>query len=637
VQDVINPAQKGDVVGQVCEASRDDVETALAAAAGFAQSWQDTTPASRAALLDRTADLFERDHAELMALAVREAGKSLPNAIAELREAVDFLRYYAQQVRTSTSVQALGPVTCISPWNFPLAIFTGQVAAALAAGNAVLAKPAEQTPLIAHRAVELFLEAGIPAAALQLLPGRGEIVGAALTADVRVKGVIFTGSTEVAQLINRTLADRGIRESCDIALIAETGGQNALIVDSSALPEQVVNDVLVSAFDSAGQRCSALRVLFLQEEIADKTIRMLKGAMQELRVGSPDRLATDIGPVIDAEAQRNLLAHIDRMKGSAKDHFALELPAQLALEGTFVPPTVLEIESLEQLKHEVFGPVLHVVRYRRADLGKVVDAINATGYGLTLGIHSRIDETIDFITARAHIGNIYVNRNIVGAVVGVQPFGGEGKSGTGPKAGGPLYLKRLQRQAAPLLKHDRQADPGVVALQAWARANGHADVAALGEQYAHVALTGVTLDLPGPTGERNGLAFAPRGSVLCVAATVEGMLNQLAAALATGNRALVPMAGRDLIPGELPQQARDRVRFLKEEEVAEEEFQAALVETGANPHVRKQLAARPGAIIAIIDTEAKAAVPVWRLVAERAVCVNTTAAGGNASLMTLGL
>jgi RHH-type proline utilization regulon transcriptional repressor/proline dehydrogenase/delta 1-pyrroline-5-carboxylate dehydrogenase len=364
---------------------------------------------------------------------------------------------------------------------------------------------------------------------------------------------------------------------------------------------------------------------------------MLKGAMQELRVGSPDRLATDIGPVIDAEAQRNLLAHIDRMKGSAKDHFALELPAQLALEGTFVPPTVLEIESLEQLQHEVFGPVLHVVRYRRADLGNVVDAINATGYGLTLGIHSRIDETIDFITARAHIGNIYVNRNIVGAVVGVQPFGGEGKSGTGPKAGGPLYLKRLQHQAAPLLKHDRQADPGLVALQAWARANGHAGVAALGEQYAHVALTGVTLELPGPTGERNGLAFAPRGSVLCVAATVEGMLNQLAAALATGNRALVPMAGRDLIPGELPQQARDRVRFLKEEEVAEEQFQAALVETGANPHVRKQLAARPGAIIAIIDTEAKAAVPVWRLVAERAVCVNTTAAGGNASLMTLGL
>ncbi|GAB3430205.1 trifunctional transcriptional regulator/proline dehydrogenase/L-glutamate gamma-semialdehyde dehydrogenase [Massilia solisilvae] len=634
---VVNPAQNADVVGQVREASRADVETALAAATAFAQEWQDTPAAKRAELLERVADLYERDYAELMALAVREAGKSLPNAIAEIREAVDFLRYYAQQVRATAPAQALGPVTCISPWNFPLAIFTGQVAAALAAGNVVLAKPAEQTPLIAHRAVELFIEAGIPPAALQLLPGRGEVVGAALTGDTRIKGVIFTGSTEVAQLINRTLAERGIKEGCDIALIAETGGQNALIVDSSALPEQVVNDVLTSAFDSAGQRCSALRVLFLQEEIADKTVRMLKGAMSELRVGCPDRLSTDIGPVIDAEAQRNLLGHIERMKTSARDHFALGLPANVNAQGTFVPPTVLEIDSLAQLTHEVFGPVLHVVRYRRDDLGKVVDSINATGYGLTLGVHSRIDETIDFITARAHIGNIYVNRNIVGAVVGVQPFGGEGKSGTGPKAGGPLYLKRLQRQAAPLLQHDHQADPGLAALLQWMHSNGHTGAEALGAQYAKVALTGITLELPGPTGERNRLSFAPRGNVLCVAATVQGMLNQLAAALSTGNRAVVPLAGRDLIPGELPQQARDRVRFVKEEEIAGTEFQAALLETGANANVRVQLAARPGAIVAIVDTDGQSAIPVWRLVAERAVCVNTTAAGGNASLMTLGL
>ncbi|HWJ94167.1 MAG TPA: bifunctional proline dehydrogenase/L-glutamate gamma-semialdehyde dehydrogenase PutA, partial [Telluria sp.] len=470
--DIVNPAQKGDVVGQVQEASREDVDTALAAASAFSQQWQDTPVAERAAMLERTADLFEQNMAELMALAVREAGKSLPNAIAEIREAVDFLRYYAVELRNAPAAQALGPVTCISPWNFPLAIFTGQVAAALAAGNVVLAKPAEQTPLIAHRAVELFLQAGVPQAALQLLPGRGEVVGAALTADSRIKGVIFTGSTEVAQLINRTLAKRAIDEGYDIPLIAETGGQNALIVDSSALPEQVVNDVLVSAFDSAGQRCSALRVLFLQEEIADKTIRMLKGALSELRVGSPDRLATDIGPVIDREAQRNLLAHIERMKVTANAHFALELPASLQAQGTFVPPTVLEIDSLAELKHEVFGPVLHVVRYRRADLAKVIDSINATGYGLTMGIHSRIDETIDFITARAHIGNIYVNRNIVGAVVGVQPFGGEGKSGTGPKAGGPLYLKRLQRDAAPLMQHQRQAEPSLAALLDWARAHG---------------------------------------------------------------------------------------------------------------------------------------------------------------------
>jgi RHH-type proline utilization regulon transcriptional repressor/proline dehydrogenase/delta 1-pyrroline-5-carboxylate dehydrogenase len=634
--DVVNPAQKGDVVGQVREASVEDVQTALAAASAFAPQWQGTAVDERAALLDRVADLYERDSAELMALAVREAGKSLPNAIAELREAVDFLRYYAQQIRTGAPAQALGPVTCISPWNFPLAIFTGQISAALAAGNVVLAKPAEQTPLIAHRAVQLFLEAGMPPAALQLLPGRGEVVGAALTADSRIKGVIFTGSTEVAQLINRTLAQRGIKEGCDIALIAETGGQNALIVDSSALPEQVVNDVLSSAFDSAGQRCSALRVLFLQEEIADKTIRMLKGAMQELRVGSPDRLATDIGPVIDAEAQRNLLAHIDRMKGSARSHFALELPVSVTSQGTFVPPTVLEIDSLDQLKHEVFGPVLHVVRYRREDLAKVVDSINATGYGLTLGVHSRIDETIDFITSRAHIGNIYVNRNIVGAVVGVQPFGGEGKSGTGPKAGGPLYIKRLQRQPGQQLDAVRAADPGPDALQ-WSRAGGQSKIAGLVEKYARLSLAGSTLELPGPTGERNSLAFPPRGNVLCVAATEQGMLNQLSAVIATGNHALVPLAGRDLVPAELQQAAHDRVSFLKNEEIEAANFQAAMLETGVDSNVRAQLAARPGVIVAIIDTDGKEDIPVWRLVAERAICVNTTAAGGNASLMTLGM
>lgn len=634
---VVNPAQSADIVGKVLEASKADVDTALAAATAFAGEWQASANGERAAALVRVADLFEENMAELMALAVREAGKSLPNAIAEIREAVDFLRYYAAQAKDATAAQALGPVTCISPWNFPLAIFTGQVAAALAAGNVVLAKPAEQTPLIAHRAVQLFHEAGIPAAALQLLPGRGEVVGAALTGDARVKGVIFTGSTEVAQFINRTLAKRGEVEGIDIPLVAETGGQNALIVDSSALPEQVVQDVLSSAFDSAGQRCSALRVLFLQDDIADKTIRMLKGALGELRVGSPDRLATDIGPVIDAEAQRNLLAHIERMKATAKKHFALELPASVTSQGTFVPPTVLEIGSLDELKHEVFGPVLHIVRYRRADLGKVVDSINATGYGLTLGVHSRIDETIDFITTRAHVGNIYVNRNIVGAVVGVQPFGGEGKSGTGPKAGGPLYLKRLQRGAAPLLEHKRKAYPALVSLLVWARTHGHGHIVQLGEGYTRTQLNGSELVLPGPTGERNTLAFCPRGAVLCAADTLPALLNQLAAALATGNRAYV-LAGAGLaVPDDLPAEVKDRIRFVGAADVAQCDFQIALVETGLKGALRSQLAARPDAIVGIVDTDGNAPVDLWRLVAERALCVNTTAAGGNASLMTLGL
>ncbi|MFC5477502.1 trifunctional transcriptional regulator/proline dehydrogenase/L-glutamate gamma-semialdehyde dehydrogenase [Massilia suwonensis] len=634
---VKNPAQHADVVGQVQEAAALDVETALAAASAFAGEWNASANGERAAILARVADLFEANCTELMALAVREAGKSLPNAIAEIREAVDFLRYYGAQVKDATQAQALGPVTCISPWNFPLAIFTGQVAAALAAGNVVLAKPAEQTPLIAHRAVELFYEAGIPRAALQLLPGRGEVVGAALTADPRVKGVIFTGSTEVAQLINRTLAKRGEAEGIDIPLVAETGGQNALIVDSSALPEQVVQDVLSSAFDSAGQRCSALRVLFLQEDIADKTIRMLKGALQELRVGSPDRLATDIGPVIDLEAQRNLLAHIERTKATAKQHFALELPAAVTAQGTFVPPTVLEIGSLAELKHEVFGPVLHIVRYRRADLNKVVEQINATGYGLTLGVHSRIDETIDFITTRAHVGNIYVNRNIVGAVVGVQPFGGEGKSGTGPKAGGPLYIKRLQRQATPLLTHANAPYAALAALLVWARNNGHQDIVSLGETYARTQLNGTTLALPGPTGEKNSLAFFPRGVVLCAANSTKGMLNQLAAALATGNRAFVLAGAGVAMPEELPPEVKDRIRFIGAAEVDKCEFGIALLEAGVQGNVRSQLAARTGAIVGIVDTDASTPVALWRLVAERAVCVNTTAAGGNASLMTLGL
>ncbi len=634
---VINPAQSADIVGQVTEATVADVDTALQAAESAFPAWEGMGASARADIVAKVGDLFEANMGELMALAVREAGKSLPNAIAEIREAVDFLRYYADEIRAAGDGKALGAVTCISPWNFPLAIFTGQVAAALAAGNVVLAKPAEQTPLIAHRAVQLFHEAGVPAGALQLLPGRGETVGAALTADPRVKAVIFTGSTEVAQLINRTLAKRAVDEGCDIPLIAETGGQNALIVDSSALPEQVVQDVLSSAFDSAGQRCSALRVLFLQEDIADKTIKMLKGAMQELRVGVPDRLATDIGPVIDREAQQNLLGHIERTKASARQYFGLELPAALEAQGTFVPPTVLEIGSMAELQREVFGPVLHIVRYRRADLAKVVDTINGTGYGLTLGVHSRIDETIDFITARAHVGNIYVNRNIVGAVVGVQPFGGEGKSGTGPKAGGPLYLKRLQKASAPLLQRARHSNAALDGLMGWMQANGHGDCAVLAEGYTSTTLDGMSLELPGPTGERNVLGFVPRGAILCAASSPKGALNQLAAVLATGNRALVLADSRDQVLATLPAEVKERVRFVGEAELDGLDFQMAMVEDGLKGNLQQKLAARQGAIVGIVDTRADQAVALWRLVAERAVCVNTTAAGGNASLMTLGL
>ena len=632
---VLNPANQLDQVGSVIEANSQDVQTALHAAQHFALDWQTKAPSERAAVLKKSADLLEAKTLDFMALAIREAGKSLPNALAEVREAVDFLRYYAAQVEAQTQTQALGPVVCISPWNFPLAIFIGEVSAALAAGNVVLAKPAEQTPLIAYRAVQLMHEAGIPVAALQFLPGSGEIVGAELVADHRVRGVIFTGSTEVAQIINRTLTKRSVSEGIDIPLIAETGGQNAMIVDSSALPEQVVNDVLSSAFDSAGQRCSALRILCLQEDIADKTIEMLHGAMQELRVGQPDRLATDIGPVIDAEAQKNLLTHIEHMRHKAKSVFALDLPLTCR-QGTFFAPTVLEIGDLSDLKKEVFGPVLHVLRFKRNDLGALIDQINATGFGLTLGVHSRIDETINYITSRAHVGNIYVNRNIVGAVVGVQPFGGEGKSGTGPKAGGPLYLKRLQRTPQTGLGghtvYERQVPSALTALTLWAKAQGQQKVAELAEQYAHSSPYKITQVLPGPTGERNTLSFAPRGHIFCAASSLPCLLNQITATLATGNTPVLPKQSMALLPANLPAELS---QLIVNAEAEQSGAQIALVEGSLLHQYKAGFALQDGAIVSVIESHDHKELPLWRLVAERALCVNTTAAGGNASLMAM--
>ena len=391
---------------------------------------------------------------ELMALCAREAGKTVHDAVAEVREAVDFCRYYAGQARrhfaepivlpgptgehNELSLHGRGVFACISPWNFPLAIFTGQVTAALASGNTVLAKPAEQTPAIAAKAVNLLYEAGVPRRALQLLSGDGATVGARLTSDPRVAGVAFTGSTETARLINRSLADR---DAPLATLIAETGGQNAMVVDSSALPEQVVKDVIGSAFLSAGQRCSALRVLYVQEDIAEHVIQMLTGAMHELVVGNPAMLVTDVGPVIDEEALGVLQRHADAMTSSAR--LIARTPIPKGLDGHFFAPCAFEIDSIRSLEREVFGPVLHVARFRARDLDAVIDDINATGYGLTLGVHSRIDRTQEQVAEQVRAGNRYVNRTMTGAVVGVQPFGGEGLSGTGPKAGGPHYMLRF--------------------------------------------------------------------------------------------------------------------------------------------------------------------------------------------------
>nr|WP_239556707.1 bifunctional proline dehydrogenase/L-glutamate gamma-semialdehyde dehydrogenase PutA [Dyella flava] len=453
---VTNPADRRDKVGSYVSADAALVDKALANGVAAQPAWDRLPAASRAAILEHAADQLEVRRGEFMALCVREAGKSLPDAIAEVREAADFLRYYATMARrlfghpeqlpgpTGESNQLFlngrGVFVCISPWNFPLAIFLGQVSAALAAGNSVIAKPAEQTSLIGYAAVKLLHEAGVPADVLQYLPGDGAVVGAALTKDPRVAGVAFTGSTETAWAINRALAARNAPIA---ALIAETGGQNAMIADSSALPEQIVKDVIASAFQSAGQRCSAARVLFVQEDIADKVTGMLAGAMAELKIGDPGQLSTDVGPVIDEDALKILNDHAARMDKEAKKIAEAKLDAAATGNGTFFAPRAYEIPSLDILKREVFGPVLHVIRWKGADLPKVIDAINATGYGLTLGVHSRIDDTVEYIRSHARVGNCYVNRNQIGAVVGVQPFGGESLSGTGPKAGGPHYLLRF--------------------------------------------------------------------------------------------------------------------------------------------------------------------------------------------------
>lgn len=658
---VINPAEPKDIVGYVREATANEVEQALDSAVNNAPIWFATPPQERAAILERAAVLMEDQMQPLMGILVREAGKTFSNAIAEVREAVDFLHYYAGQVRDdfdNETHRPLGPVVCISPWNFPLAIFMGQIAAALAAGNSVLAKPAEQTPLIAAQGVALLLEAGVPAGVVQLLPGRGETVGAQLTADARVRGVMFTGSTDVATLLQRNIATRLDSQGRPTPLIAETGGMNAMIVDSSALTEQVVVDVVASAFDSAGQRCSALRVLCLQDDIADHTLTMLRGAMAECRMGNPGRLTTDIGPVIDAEAKAGIESHIQAMRAKGRNVFqAARENAEDSREwqsGTFIPPTLIELESFDELKKEVFGPVLHVVRYSRSQLDALISQINASGYGLTLGVHTRIDETIAQVTGSAKVGNLYVNRNMVGAVVGVQPFGGEGLSGTGPKAGGPMYLYRLlaSRPETALATTLARQDAGQVVdtqlktllekplteLQSWLA--DRPELLALSKQYGELAQAGTQRVLPGPTGERNTWTLVPRERVLCVADNETDLLTQLAAVMAVGSEVLWPDAPlqRELAKS-LPKAVNERVHFARQD-VLMNAFFDAVIYHGDSDQLRElceQVAARDGAIVSVQGfARGETNLLLERLYHERSLSVNTAAAGGNASLMTIG-
>lgn len=665
--DAFNPSQRSDIVGRVIEATPEDVSKAVSIAVAGAENWRQTPVNDRAEILDRIADLYEENRVELMALLAREAGKSLMDGISEVREAADFCRYYAFRAREDAKkgdLEGRGLFICISPWNFPLAIFTGQIVAALVAGNTVIAKPAEQTPLVAARAVELMHDAGISGDALQILPGDGAIVGAALVSHPDIQGVCFTGSTETAQRIARSMAANADPEA---PLIAETGGLNAMIVDSSALPEQAIRDIVASAFQSAGQRCSALRVLYVQEDVADKIIHMLEGAMAELKIGNPWDIAVDVGPVIDLDAKSMIEAHCKKMEGSGRLIKKLPLPPQ-AKAGCFVSPAAYRIDGIEELEKEIFGPVLHVATFKAEDVNKVVEKINATGYGLTLGLHTRVDTRVQDVCDRAHVGNLYVNRNQIGAVVGVQPFGGEGLSGTGPKAGGPLYLHRfMKKKGHAAISSGQVASTWPEATisddldaiirgsrQVQSRWDQHEDRRAVLEKMSSkldkspremfektldqaLDYNPDPVDLEGPTGESNRLSLHGRGVILCAGSDA---IRMALTALLTGNSVILadaPKGSEEVI------RAFDSEKGLKGLIIRlEEELAPGLVEalpllagialTGGEYEFRayrQAIATRDGPIVPLIIGSED-----WEYyVAERALCVDTTASGGNTKLL----
>ena len=619
---IVSPAT-GQRVGVATGAGAETVDLAIGTARDAAPRWAAVPVSERARLVRRTAELYELQSDEFHALLAREAGKTLADAVSEVREAVDFLRYYAAEAEASPAREPLGVFACISPWNFPLAIFTGQIAAALVTGNAVLAKPAEATPLIAARAVALMIEAGIPDDVIQLLPGAGPVVGAALASDPRIAGVCFTGSLKTAKAIDQKMADHLPAGS---PLIAETGGLNAMVVDSTALPEQVVRDVVASAFQSAGQRCSALRILYLQEDTAPRILEMLKGAVDELRLGDPWNLATDVGPLIDAKARDKIAAHIAEFAARDAVLHQVAVPAS----GYFIGPTILKVAGIAELKEEIFGPVLHVAMFKASELDQVIAAINASNYGLTFGLHTRIDARVATIAERVRAGNIYVNRNQIGAVVGSQPFGGEALSGTGPKAGGPNYLKRFWRP--------RQRFTPSEGVNPFSGLSIGFAIAAVDQVRIAVEKVGIepfASALPGPTGEANTLYTWPRGVVLCLGPDTESAAMQAQLALELGNGVLVVAPGATRIAAALGENGEPIGGLDKK--LAPAAIEAGLQVDGimhfgdeaALRPWRQAIARRDGPIIPLVTSPADAE----RLILERHLCVDTTASGGNASLL----
>jgi RHH-type proline utilization regulon transcriptional repressor/proline dehydrogenase/delta 1-pyrroline-5-carboxylate dehydrogenase len=694
---VRNPARLSEIVGTHQMHSKAEMLAMLDRTTEAAKEWSQQSVEDRAGLLMRTADILERHMDELIGLCIKEAGKITLDSIDEVREAVDFCRYYAVEAKRldpENRLQARGVVLCISPWNFPLAIFLGQIAAALVAGNTVIAKPAEQTSLIAKRALELMTSVGLPKDAVNLVIARGPDVGDVLLPDERIQGVMFTGSTQTGTLISQLLAARGTEQ---VPLIAETGGQNCMIVDSTALPEQVVDDVVASGFQSAGQRCSALRVLFVQEDIADDVCNMIIGAMKELSLGDPSLLSTDIGPVIDQRALKTLNDHVEYMKDKGKLLYKCELPEE---DGTFFAPHFFEIDNINALEKEVFGPCVHLIRFKGKEIDKVIEQINSTGFGLTMGIHSRIEERAYELARLSRAGNVYINRNMIGAIVGVQPFGGRGLSGTGPKAGGPNYLPRLMKEkATPKFSSqvDKFADDKAIQSDdtAMTQANELMSSAMAVENkwrltplndrisfvrqlLAKIATVEIVEDLaddlnktlatartqliaierrlraptklPGPTGESNTLHLEPRGVLVCFAdkdVTFEYWVLSIVTALATGNTVISvvsdlfyeeAMTFKDKLASTGAPNTVFQVAHLRHLEalLMNSSLAGVVVDSSTNrsAYISAKLAEREGAILPVITAEYNDNL-IQRLVTEKTISVDTTASGGNTSLMTL--
>lgn len=652
---ITNPANKNDIIGECQQSTIQDVESALVSSTKGIKTWSSIEPVKRSKILQESAKKIENNLEIFIGLLVRESGKTFSNAISEIREAVDFLRYYACQIKNFNNKDycSLGCILCISPWNFPLAIFIGQISAALAAGNVVIAKPAEQTPIVAYKAIQLMLDSGVPADALQFLPGSGKIIGDALSKDHRIHGVMFTGSTQVARLLQKNLSNRLGKNKSPVPLIAETGGLNAMIVDSSALTEQVIGDVIISAFDSAGQRCSALRLLCIQEDVADRTLHMLKGAINTYNVGNPDHLEVDIGPVIDKNAKFKIDQHILNMQKN--NHTVWQSEANRSYEydlGNFVLPTLIELDNINQITEEIFGPVLHVIRYKYKEMDKIIQEINSTGYGLTLGIHSRIEEKIDKILHSVKVGNIYINRNIVGAVVGVQPFGGENLSGTGPKAGGPLYLYRLfsDRKNENLLSlknlnkkdfnktYQNQIKTSSMHFLEWISMN-YPELEQYCSKFIKTSRSGTMYSLIGPTGEENNYLLLSRERVLCLSDNEHDLVFQLSAITSLGGKSILshtPVSQK--IFSALPQSLMKNIILVPNWKRENVHFDSVCFHGSSEDlkDILKFLSEKPGPVITVhshVTGERK--IYLERFLIERTISTNTTAAGGNTTLLNI--